>query len=181
MVFTIRQLQEKAREQHVPLYVAFIDLEKAFDSVNREKLWLILERYGCPPKLKQIIAQFHESMVGRVSYNGSLSDPFPIQNGVKQGCVLAPTLFNIFVASVLSIALRNTPESCSIVYQFDGQLFNLQRLQARTKVSKALLRDLQYADDCGAVAHSAYDLQRLLDNLNPCVHPPRAEDQCWQN
>lgn len=102
-----------------------------------------------------------------MSYNGSLSDPFPIQNGVKQGCVLAPTLFNIFVASVFSIAVRNTTEGCSIVYRFDRQLFNLQCLQARTKVSKALLRDLQYADDCGAVARAV-----AKGGIGGVFHPP---------
>nr|XP_014350459.1 PREDICTED: uncharacterized protein LOC106705466 [Latimeria chalumnae] len=46
MIFTARQLQEKCREQHKPLYMAFFDLTKAFDSVNREALWRILLKYG---------------------------------------------------------------------------------------------------------------------------------------
>ena len=49
MVFVHRQLQEKCREQNKELYVTFVDLTKAFDTVCRKGLWLILERLGCPP------------------------------------------------------------------------------------------------------------------------------------
>ena len=50
MVFSIRQLQEKCREQQKPLYIAFVDLTKAFDTVSRSGLYKILEKIGCPPK-----------------------------------------------------------------------------------------------------------------------------------
>ena len=53
MIFTIRQLQEKCIEQQMPLYEVFVDLTKAFDTVNREALWVILGRIGCPPTLSK--------------------------------------------------------------------------------------------------------------------------------
>ena len=80
MIFSLRQLQEKCREQHMPLYVAFIELK-------------ILPKVGCPPKLQSLIESFHSNMKGTVQFNSSFSEPFDIRNGVKQGCVLAPTLF----------------------------------------------------------------------------------------
>lgn len=95
MTFVLRQIQEKCREQNVGLYAAFIDLTKAFDTVSRDGLWRILVRLGCPPKLLQILQQLHKGQMGQVKHKGELSDPFPIENGVKQGCVLAPTLFAI--------------------------------------------------------------------------------------
>ena len=49
MIFSVRQLQEKCREQGMPLYVAFIDLTKAFDLVSRKGLFRLLEKIGCPP------------------------------------------------------------------------------------------------------------------------------------
>ena len=49
MIFSVRQLQEKCREQRQPLYVAFIDLTKAFDLVSRTGLFTLLEKIGCPP------------------------------------------------------------------------------------------------------------------------------------
>ena len=95
MVFSLRQIQEKCREQQMPLYVAFIDLTKAFDLVSREGLFRILLKIGCPPKLQSMIESFHADMKGTVQFNGSTSEPFSILNGVKQGCVLAPTLFSL--------------------------------------------------------------------------------------
>ena len=83
------------------LFVAFIDLTKAFDMASRDGLWKILSRLGCPPKFLTIIRQLHEGQRGRVKHNGSLSDSFPISNGVKQGCVLAPSLFSIFFSMML--------------------------------------------------------------------------------
>ena len=104
MVFSLRQLQEKCREQQMPLYIAFIDLTKAFDLVCREGLFKILSKIGCPPKLLRLIESFHTNMQGIVQFNGSTSEPFNISSGVKKGCVLAPTLFGIFFALLLKHA-----------------------------------------------------------------------------
>ena len=49
MIFSVRQLQEKCREQQMPLYIAFIDLTKAFDLVSRKGLFQLLKKIGCPP------------------------------------------------------------------------------------------------------------------------------------
>ena len=97
MICSLRQLQEKCREQRTPLYVAFIDLTKAFDLVNRDALFKILTKIDCPPTLLSIEKSFHDNMKGTVLYDGATSDPFNILSGVKQGCVLAPTLFGIFL------------------------------------------------------------------------------------
>ena len=100
-MISLRQLQEKCREQGKPLYVAFIDLTKVFDLVSRDGLFKILAKIGCPPTLFSIVKSFHDNMKGTVLYDGATSDPFNILSGVKQGCVLAPTLFGIFFATLL--------------------------------------------------------------------------------
>ena len=97
MIVSLRQLQEKCREQGKPLYVAFIDLTKAFDLVSRDGLFKILTKISCPPTLLSIVKSFHDDMKGTVLYDGATSDPFTILSGMKQGCVLAPTLFGIFL------------------------------------------------------------------------------------
>ena len=107
MVFVLRQLQEKCREQNMGLYATFIDLTKAFDTVSRTGLWLILERLGCPSKLLQMVIQLHENQRGQVRLNGDLSEPFPISNGLKQGSVLAPTLFSILFSMMLKQATED--------------------------------------------------------------------------
>ena len=72
MVFVLRQLQEKCREQTMGLYATFIDFTKAFDTVSRTGLWLILERLGCPPKFLQMVIELHENQRGQVRLNGDL-------------------------------------------------------------------------------------------------------------
>ena len=89
MIFLLRQLQEKCREQQKPLYIAFVDLTKAFDTVSRSGLYKILAKIGCPPKLLELIGAFHEGMQSSVNFDGNTSERFEILNGVKQGCVLA--------------------------------------------------------------------------------------------
>ena len=83
------------------LYAAFIDLTMAFDTVSCDGLWKILARLGCPLKFLTILRQLQEGQQGQVKQNGSLSGSFPISNGVKQGFVLAPTLFSIFFSIML--------------------------------------------------------------------------------
>ena len=63
----------------------FVDITKAFDSVSREGLWKIMEKYGCPAKSIAMVWQFHNGMLARVKNDGDSSDPFPVTNGVKQG------------------------------------------------------------------------------------------------
>ena len=99
--------------------------------------------------------------------NGDLSEPFPITNGVKQGCVLAPTLFTIFFSMMLKQAtegIADDEDTVYIRYRLDGSLFNLRRLQAHTKTREQLIRDLLFPDDAALVAHS----ERALQCLTSC-------------
>ena len=163
MVFAIKQLQEKCVEQHQDLHLLFIDLTKAFDTVNRAALWAILSKLGCPPRFVQIIRSFHDGMFCRVIENGDASDLFPVSNGVKQGCVLAPTLFSLLFTQMLSAALSQTEAGVKIHYRTDGDFFNLHCLKSYTKVTRAIVRDFLFADDCALAAHSEVDLQELAD------------------
>jgi len=85
------------------IIMVFIELTKAFDSVNRQGLSLILHKIGRPDKFINIIRSFHEGMKGQVIESGVLSDLFGISNGTKQWCVLAPLLFSIFFAMMLYV------------------------------------------------------------------------------
>ena len=148
--------------QKRPLYLAFINLTKAFDLVSRNGLFALLERIGCPPKLLKMITSFHDDMNGTVQFDGSSSDPFPIKNGVKQGCVLAPTLFGVFFSLLLCYAFRESEDGIFLHTRSDGNLFNLARLRAKTKVRRVLIREMLFADDAALTAHTEEALQRLI-------------------
>ena len=79
--------------------------------------------------------------------DGEFSEPFEVTNGVKQGCVLAPTLFSMMFSAMLMDAFQDSDTGFPIRYRFDGNIFNLRRLQAKTKVQTDVLDELLYADD----------------------------------
>ncbi|PZC73778.1 hypothetical protein B5X24_HaOG208789 [Helicoverpa armigera] len=84
MIFTLRQLQEKCREQKTPLFVAFVDLNKAFDTVSREGMYSALESIGCPPKILSLVKSFHEvtSLVKPVVRDVALVSVCSVTKGV---------------------------------------------------------------------------------------------------
>ena len=166
MIFVLKQIQEKCREQNMGLYAAFVDLTKAFDTVSRDELLKIPLRLGCPPKILTILRQLHEGQQGQVKHNGSLSGSFLTSNGVKQGCVLAPTLFSIFFSIMLREAKENLSDGIYIRFRTDGSLFNLQRLLARTKTIEELITELLFADDCVLLAQTEKVLQHIVNRFS---------------
>ena len=147
MVFTARQLQEKCQEQNVDLYMTFVDLTKAFDIVSRDGLWKIMAKFGCPPRYIAMVRQFHDGMQARVQNDGEYFEPFPVTNRVKQGCVMAPTLFSMMFSAMLTDAFQDVDAGLPIRYRFDGKLLNLRRLQAKSKVQTDVVDKLLYAYD----------------------------------
>ena len=85
----------------MPLYIAFIDLTKAFDLLSRDGLFAIMSKIGCSPSLFNTVKSLHTNTKATVQHDGIVSDSFTIKSGVKQGCVLALTLFGIFFSMLL--------------------------------------------------------------------------------
>ena len=134
-------------EQNVDLYMTFFDLTKAFDTVSREGLWKIMAKFGWPAKFIALVWQFLDGMLARVQNDGEFSDQFPVTNGVKQGCVLASTLFSMMFPAMLTDAFQDGDNAMPTRYRFDGKLFNLRRLQAKSKVQTEVLDEFLFADD----------------------------------
>ena len=147
------------------LYAVFIDLTKAFDTVNREALWSVLLELGCPRKFTTLIRLFHDNMTGQVLSNGEHSNTFAISNGVKQGCVLAPVLFSLFFTQVLLHAVKDLNLGVYIKYRLDGSLFDLRRLSAGRKTLEKLILEALFADDCALMAHKENHLQVIVDRF----------------
>ncbi|BHF64010.1 hypothetical protein SprV_0200700700 [Sparganum proliferum] len=95
IIFATCQLHEMCQEMRTHLHSTFVDLTKALDTVNREGLWKIMHKFGCPERSIQMVRQLHDGMMPRVKDNGVVSEAFAVSNGVKEGCVLASTLFSL--------------------------------------------------------------------------------------
>ena len=106
MIFVARQLQEKCREQHQDLYLAFVDLTKALDTVNRDILWNILRKFGCPLTVISTLQQFHTGMGAQVVMAGSQSSSFPVEVGVNKA-VIAPIIFNLLLVTITLVSHRD--------------------------------------------------------------------------
>ena len=104
-------------------------------------------------------------MHGQVIDDGEISAAFEITVGTKQGCVLAALLFCIFFSIMQLVAFRDCDVGVPVRFRTDNSIFNLRRLQARTKTFIAVICDLLHADDCALLAHALTDAQHLYSRL----------------
>ena len=109
MMYVARQLVENTREHDDVLYVLFVDLKKAYDSIPRDDLWRVLDKVGVPPTMLEIIRSFHEGMRAEVRVGLSSTESIEVMNGLRQGCTLAPTLFNIYYSAVVANWRKRCP------------------------------------------------------------------------
>ena len=116
IMFVVRRLQEIGQKAGVSLFMRFIDLHKAYDTGDRTLLWQVLTRIGVPPQMIVVIQQFHNGMRAYVRPDdGVCSDWFEVDQGLQQGCVLSPLLFNIFFAAELTVVLQRFSEDPAIL------------------------------------------------------------------
>ena len=167
-MFAIRLLVEKPKEFHSPVYFCFLDLKKAYDSVNRSVLWEILKkRYCLPNKFVSILKAFNERTVGMVRVAGKLSAEFNIENGVRHGDVLAPVLFNLFLDALFSI-VESRIQGCVVVMGCNLEEFRL--VGSRKKMSKeVVLVHLEYADDMVVTCDSMEDLKCFVREVDRVI------------
>ena len=140
-------------------------MTKAFDLVSRSGLFILIQRIGWSLKVLKMIRSFHDNMKGTVLYDGS-SDPFPINSRVKQGCVLAPTLFGIF-SLLLIHAFDSSDDGVYIHTKSDERLFNLSKVKAKTKMRHAYSIDAVYRPCCPCSSHrgsSSENYKQLLSS-----------------
>ena len=105
----------------------------------------------------------HTGMMATVNVGGEVSESFRVTNGVKQGCVLAPTLFSIFLSAMLDNAFRDMGDGIYMQSRQSADLFNVAHFRAKTKTTRILMRELLFADDSALVANSAEEMQEIVD------------------
>jgi hypothetical protein len=136
----------RANRKKEPLFLAFIDFRKAYDYVWREGLWWKMKKKGVDPKLLRVLMELYQESPTKVGLGGKKSRGFGPRVGLKQGCVLSPTLFTIFI---------------------DDLIREIKKVNPGYKVSFGLrVSLLLFADDIVILAASQKELQAALDVLS---------------
>ena len=104
--------------------------------VNRELLFKILGKLGCPANYVQVIRTLYSEVHAGLCIDGELSNPIEYNSGVKQGCDLASTLFGMHSAVMPYLAFKdiNPCYSTTVRFRYDGDLLDLRRLKSKTKI-----------------------------------------------
>lgn len=89
MIFCVSQLVEKASEHNTELCMLFVDLKKSYDSIPRQEMWIVLEKYDVPPEMVNNIRLLHEGMKAEVTIDAQTAPEFEIRNGLQQGCTIS--------------------------------------------------------------------------------------------
>ena len=149
---------ERSREFNQPLHICFIDLQKAYDSVNRETLWRICRAYGLSDKMIKMIKLLYEDTRAEVRIDGDLSTSIQMKTGVKQGCLLSPILFNVYIDFVMRNILKQARvEGVTMSYRL-GDLWN----SGNGSNDDVKLLALMYADDIAVMCQSIQDLEKFI-------------------
>ncbi len=162
MIFSVRQLIEKTIEHKAKGFFIFIDLKKAYDSVPRECLWQVLLRAGVPGKLVNIIRSFHTSMTAVLRVNGITTDPISVNNGLRQGCTMAPVLFNIYMWAVVSCWQQRLKDHPGAGVEFRFQCTSDLYRKSRRSDPLVKLTECQFADDSALLAVTRYGAELAL-------------------
>ena len=139
-IASLRIIVEQSLEWNSPLYINFIDYEKAFDSVNRETSWKLLRHYGVPKKIISLIQCTFQDISCKIAHAGQLSESFEVKTGVRQGCLLSPFLFLLVIDWIMKTTTtgRNNGIQWTLWTQLD---------------------DLDFADDLALLSHNHSQMQ----------------------
>ena len=133
----------KTKASHLDGGHVFVDFKKAFDRVWHAALWSTMKLYNINANLIKVIESLYSKATSAVYYNGSVGEWFRTTVGVRQGCLLSPTLFNIFLERIVTDALENHERSVSI----GGRTIN----------------NLRFADDIDALAGKEDELVKSIN------------------
>ncbi|KAK2722404.1 hypothetical protein QYM36_002817 [Artemia franciscana] len=153
-----QKLIEKTREFRRNAYVAFVDFKAAFDSVDRNSVWLILRSTGLPDKYCKLFEKLYEETESYVQVNGKRSTTFNIKTGVRQGCAAAPELFNfaerlpvLQLPNLHDLEYTSNAENANKLISFVDLLLKIERLQA-TASNRPTTKLTLASDDLATVA-----------------------------
>lgn len=154
---TLRTVMEYFTSRGSTVFAAALDLSKAFDSVNHGKLIKSLVEVGVPGWIVNVTVNWYSKLYVAVRWNDALSQFFQVKSGVRQGSILSPALFNVFI-NVLVVRLRVSGFGCHINSVFLGCIL--------------------YADDIILLSASVYGLQQMLNVSYRCMSDLKLTFNC---
>jgi len=161
-IFTVKMALQKRHEHGLSTWAVFIDLVKAFDSVPRNGLFAVLQKFGIPPKMLRLIIRFHSDLIVKVAI-GEDDVCFNSTTGVKQGCTMAPLLFAIYFQAANEVLTTTCSLLPTLVFRtakdfvFTGRKIN----QCESAIDFTFEKSL-YADDKTKLSDSRENLLKSL-------------------
>ena len=142
---TLTSIIETRKLKKLSTYAVFVDFKKAYDTVNRNLLFQDLNKIGISTHFLNTIKAIYSHVECAVKLNENMTNWLNVNSGLKQGCVLSPVLFNIFINSLVT---------------------EIKALDIGIDIDDEKIGILLYADDIVLVAENEADLQLLLDILD---------------
>ena len=162
MIFTVRQLVEKSWEHKTKTFFMFIDLKKAYDSMPRAALWVALKKLGVPQQTITLIQSFHEDMKAQIRLDNTLLEEISVDNGLQQGCCMAPVLFNLYASLVLERWTEHVKEAegvgVDVMFKLDEKLFRRYTCNG----NKKHLSECQFADDAALLVRTRRGAEKAM-------------------
>ena len=123
-----------------------MDLKKVYDSVPRKALWCVLEKFGVPPTMVSVIRSFDKDKTAVVRVGNDLTEDIEVTNGLRQGCTLAPTLFNLYFSAVMACWRARCPQAgVTVRYRIMRKLVGDRT--AKSRLLEINMTKSQFADD----------------------------------
>ena len=152
-ILTLRNIIEKTvKRQDQQLWMMFVDYSKAFDTVNHDVLWKTLLDFGTPNHLVWLLKRLYSKATGVIRVADGHTDPFPFEQGVRQGCIISPMLFNACGESIMRQVNEAVDERPGCI------------------VGGRAIWNIRYADDTTLIAGSKTELEKQAVELERCSH-----------